>query len=53
MPKPEKKTAKPSKPSDRAGRPRKEKPCPICSRGIEYIDYKYLALLKPLLYDRA
>ena len=53
MPKPEKKTAKPSKPSDRAGRPRKAKPCPICSRGIEYIDYKDLALLKPFLNERA
>ncbi len=35
------------------GRPRKEKPCPICARGIEYIDYKDLALLKPFLNERA
>ena len=35
------------------GRPRKEKPCSICARGIEYIDYKDLALLKPFLNERA
>ena len=41
-----------SKKSD-GGRPRKDKPCPICARGIEYIDYKDLALLKPFLNERA
>jgi small subunit ribosomal protein S18 len=50
MPSKPKTPAKP-KPSDR--KPRKEKPCPICSRGIEYIDYKDLALLKPFLNERA
>ncbi len=35
------------------GRPRKEKPCSICARGIEYIDYKDLALLKQFLNERA
>ncbi|MFZ9992992.1 MAG: 30S ribosomal protein S18 [Opitutales bacterium] len=47
----------PSKPSASkaaaARKPRKEKPCPICSQGIEYIDYKDLVLLKPFLNERA
>ena len=34
-------------------KPRKDKPCPICSQGIEYIDYKDLATLKPFLNERA
>jgi len=34
-------------------KPRKEKPCPICTQGIEYIDYKDLSLLKPFLNERA
>ncbi len=34
-------------------RPRKDRPCPICSQGIEYIDYKDLALLKQFLNERA
>ena len=49
--KPEKGKAEKGK-SD-GGRPRKEKPCPICARGIEYIDYKDLALLKQFLNERA
>jgi small subunit ribosomal protein S18 len=32
---------------------RRPKACPICARGIEYIDYKDLALLKPFLNERA
>jgi small subunit ribosomal protein S18 len=49
----------PSKPTPKTNakaadrKPRKDKPCPICSRGIEYIDYKDLALLKPFLNERA
>jgi small subunit ribosomal protein S18 len=34
-------------------RPRKPKPCPICSQGIEYVDYKDLSLIKPFLNERA
>jgi small subunit ribosomal protein S18 len=33
-------------------RPRKQKPCQLCNAGIEYIDYKDLATLKPYLNDR-
>lgn len=33
-------------------KPRKDKPCPICRQGIEYIDYKDLSLLKPFLNER-
>lgn len=42
-----------SKSASKLRRPRKEKPCPICAQGIEYIDYKDLALLKPFLNERA
>ena len=41
------------KPKDRNAKPRKPKPCPVCQEGIEYIDYKDLALLKPYLNERA
>lgn len=41
-----------SKPKDR-NKPRKPKPCPFCTQGIEYIDYKDLAALKPFLNERA
>ena len=34
-------------------KPRKDKPCPICTQGIEYIDYKDLSTLKPFLNERA
>ena len=34
-------------------KPRKDKPCPICTQGIEYIDYKDLSMLKPFLNERA
>jgi small subunit ribosomal protein S18 len=40
-------------PPKKKRKPRKDKPCPICSQGIEYIDYKDLALLKPFLNERA
>jgi small subunit ribosomal protein S18 len=39
------------KPKDR--KPRKPKPCPICTQGIEYLDYKDLSTLKPFLNERA
>jgi small subunit ribosomal protein S18 len=44
-----------AKPTEKKGpkKPRREKPCPICSQGIEYIDYKDLSLLKPFLNERA
>jgi small subunit ribosomal protein S18 len=41
----------PKKP--KAKKPRKDKPCPVCTQGIEYIDYKDLSLLKPFLNERA
>jgi small subunit ribosomal protein S18 len=34
-------------------KPHKDKPCPICTQGIEYIDYKDLSMLKPFLNERA
>jgi small subunit ribosomal protein S18 len=34
-------------------KPRKPKPCPVCTQGIEYVDYKDLSLLKPFLNERA
>jgi small subunit ribosomal protein S18 len=34
-------------------KPRRDKPCPICTQGIEYIDYKDLSTLKPFLNERA
>ncbi len=40
-------------PPKKKRKPRKDKPCQICSQGIEYIDYKDLALLKPYLNERA
>ncbi len=40
-------------PPKKERRPRKEKPCPICTQGIEYVDYKDLSLLKPFLNERA
>jgi small subunit ribosomal protein S18 len=49
-------TSKPkpkSRSKDAAESGRRQKPCPICARGIEYIDYKDLALLKPFLNERA
>ena len=46
---PPKKTAT----KDRDRRPRKPRPCPICSQGIEYGDYKNLSLIKPFLNERA
>jgi small subunit ribosomal protein S18 len=41
-----------AKPKDR-NKPRKPKPCPFCTQGIEYIDYKNLSALKPFLNERA
>ena len=41
-----------AKPKDRT-KPRKPKPCPFCTQGIEYIDYKDLSTLKPFLNERA
>jgi len=32
---------------------RKPKPCPICSQGLQYIDYKDLGTIKPFLNERA
>ncbi len=43
----------PPRPASKDRRPRKAKPCPICSQGIEYIDYKDLSLIKPFLNERA
>ncbi len=43
----------PSRKNPKERRPRKSKPCPICSQGIEYIDFKDLSLLKPFLNERA
>ena len=34
-------------------KPAKPKPCTLCQQGIEYIDYKDTALLKPFLNERA
>ena len=34
-------------------KPAKPKPCMLCQQGIEYIDYKDTALLKPFLNERA
>lgn len=34
-------------------KPRKPKPCALCNAGIEYVDYKDLATLKPYLNERA
>lgn len=39
-------------PSKKPGKPRREKPCPICRQGIEYVDYKDLSLLKGFLNER-
>ncbi len=33
-------------------KPRKEKPCPICRMGIQYVDYKDLSLLKQFMNER-
>lgn len=33
-------------------RPTREKPCPLCQQGIEYVDYKDLALIKPFVNER-
>ncbi len=41
-----------AKPKDR-NKPRKPKPCPFHTQGIEYIDYKDLSTLKPFLNERA
>jgi small subunit ribosomal protein S18 len=38
---------------DKDKKPRKPKPCPVCTQGIEYVDYKDLSLLKPFLNERA
>jgi small subunit ribosomal protein S18 len=43
----------PPKPKPKDRKPRKDKPCPVCTQGIEYIDYKDLSLLKPFLNERA
>lgn len=43
----------PPRPKSKARKPTRDKPCPICTQGIEYIDYKDLALLKPFLNERA
>ncbi len=41
------------KPAKRGGdKPVRAKPCPMCQQGIEYIDYKDLALLKSYVTDR-
>ncbi len=34
------------------GKPVRSKPCAMCQQGIEYIDYKDLALLKSFVTDR-
>lgn len=39
-------------PKKKKRKPRKPKPCPICRMGIEYVDYKDLALLKPFMNER-
>jgi small subunit ribosomal protein S18 len=33
-------------------KPTREKPCTLCQQGIEYVDYKDLALLKPFVNER-
>ncbi|MTV25343.1 30S ribosomal protein S18 [Nitriliruptoraceae bacterium ZYF776] len=40
-------------PRNKDRKPRKPKPCSVCKQGIEYVDYKDLALLKPFLNERA
>ena len=40
-------------PKKKPRKPRRDKPCPICSQGIEYLDYKDLSTLKPFLNERA
>ena len=40
-------------PSKKNRKPRRDNPCPLCRQGIEYIDYKDTALLKPFLNERA
>ena len=40
-------------PQKKSRKPRRDKPCPICNQGIEYIDYKDLSLIKPFLNERA
>lgn len=42
-----------TKPTKKKRRPTRPKPCMMCKQGIEYIDYKDLALLKPYLNERA
>lgn len=34
------------------GKPVRTKPCSLCQQGIEYVDYKDLALLKSYVTDR-
>lgn len=33
-------------------KPVRPRPCSLCHHGIEYVDYKDLALLKPFVTDR-
>ncbi len=33
-------------------RPRRDRPCPLCRQGIEYVDYKDTAQLKQFLNER-
>lgn len=40
-------------PKKKGRRPRKKKACPVCSQGLEYVDYKDLTLLKQFLNERA
>ena len=40
-------------PKKKMRKPRKPKACPVCSQGIEYVDYKDLTLLKQFLNERA
>lgn len=40
-------------PAKKRRKPRRDRPCPLCRQGIEYVDYKDTALLKPFLNERA
>jgi small subunit ribosomal protein S18 len=40
------------KKSSKRNKPVRTKPCPMCQQGIEYVDYKDLALLKSYVTDR-
>lgn len=40
------------KKNESKGKPIRTKPCSLCQQGIEYIDYKDLALLKSYVTDR-